>query len=73
MLEACGGLLVAPSANASGTLSPTTAAHVIASLGDRVDLVLDAGPTSRGLESTIVRVEPARLVLLRPGPIAPKR
>lgn len=72
VLEACGGLLVAPSANASGTLSPTTAAHVIASLGDRVDLVLDAGPTSRGLESTIVRVEPARLVLLRPGPIAPE-
>lgn len=71
VLEAFGHSLVAPSANASGTLSPTSAAHVVASLGDRVDLVLDAGPASRGLESTIVRVEPARLVLLRPGPITP--
>lgn len=71
VLAAFGGPLVAPSANASGALSPTSAAHVVASLGDRVDLVLDAGPTSRGLESTIVRVEPGRLVLLRPGPIAP--
>lgn len=72
VLEVFGGALVAPSANASGTLSPTSAAHVAASLGDRVDLVLDAGPTSRGLESTIVRVEPGRLVLLRPGPITPE-
>lgn len=61
--------IAAPSANASTTLSPTTAAHVRKSLGDRVDLVLDGGPTGFGIESTIVDVtrEPARV--LRRGSI----
>lgn len=59
--------LAAPSANPSGGVSPTTAAHVVEGLGDALDLVLDGGPCSVGLESTVVDVsgEPPRL--LRPG------
>lgn len=48
--------LAAPSANAHTHVSPTTAAHVVRSLGDRVDLVLDAGPCTHGIESTVVDV-----------------
>lgn len=58
--------IAAPSANAFGALSPTRAEHVVHSLGDRVALVLDAGATTLGLESTIVRLEP-QPALLRPG------
>jgi L-threonylcarbamoyladenylate synthase len=58
------GPLAAPSANRFGRISPTTAAHVRAELGDRV-MVLDGGPCEIGIESTIVAVEP--FVLLRPG------
>ena len=61
--------LAAPSANASGRITATTAAHVTASLGDRVPLILDGGPTRHGLESTIVALDGERLRLLRPGPI----
>jgi L-threonylcarbamoyladenylate synthase len=69
LLRATGRPLAAPSANASGRISPTRAEHVVASLGGRIPLVIDAGPTSVGLESTIVAVEAGRLRLLRPGPI----
>ncbi|WBO20803.1 L-threonylcarbamoyladenylate synthase [Sphingomonas abietis] len=69
LIEAAGVPLAAPSANASGRISATRAEHVSASLGDRVPLILDGGPTRHGLESTIVAVEPERLRLLRPGPI----
>ncbi len=61
--------LAAPSANASGKISATTAGHVAASLADRVPLILDGGPSRHGLESTIVAVGADRLRLLRPGPI----
>lgn len=61
--------LAAPSANRSGAVSPTRAAHVIASLGDRVDLVLDGGATEQGIESTIVAIRDNGWSLLRPGPI----
>jgi L-threonylcarbamoyladenylate synthase len=54
LLREFGGPVVAPSANRSGHLSPTTAQHVLADLGGRIDLVLDGGPTPVGLESTIV-------------------
>ncbi|MBV8971129.1 MAG: threonylcarbamoyl-AMP synthase [Sphingomonadaceae bacterium] len=67
VLRALGRPLAAPSANASGRISATTAAHVAASLGDAVPLIIDAGPTPGGLESTIVRVEGDRVSLLRPG------
>ncbi|MEA3060599.1 MAG: L-threonylcarbamoyladenylate synthase [Sphingomonadales bacterium] len=62
--------LAAPSANASGGISPTTAGHVLASLGGRIALIVDGGPTERGLESTIVKVEGDKVTLLRPGPLA---
>lgn len=69
LLAACGRPLAAPSANASGTISPTTASHVLDSLGKRIPLVIDGGATAVGLESTIVAVLPGGLRLLRPGPI----
>ena len=59
--------LAAPSANASGRISPTSAAAVAASLGDRIKLVVDGGATTVGLESTIVKVEGGHVRLLRPG------
>ena len=61
--------LAAPSANASGRISPTRAAHVVASLGGRVSLVIDGGPSQRGIESTIVAATGGPLRLLRRGPI----
>jgi L-threonylcarbamoyladenylate synthase len=69
LLEAIGRPLAAPSANASGAISPTRADHVLASLGGRVALILDGGPSERGLESTIVAATGGPLRLLRPGPI----
>lgn len=71
LIAASGAPLAAPSANRSGSISPTTAAHVRASLGGRIPLIVDDGETERGLESTIVAPEVDRLRLLRPGPIAP--
>ncbi|MGZ8999013.1 MAG: L-threonylcarbamoyladenylate synthase, partial [Allosphingosinicella sp.] len=61
--------LAAPSANASGRLSPTRAEHVLSSLGGRIPLIVDGGPTSHGIESTIVAVDDGKARLLRPGPI----
>ncbi|MEA3008949.1 MAG: L-threonylcarbamoyladenylate synthase [Sphingomonadales bacterium] len=70
LLAATSRPLAAPSANASGGLSPTRAEHVLASLGGRIGLILDGGPTERGLESTIVAVDESGVRLLRPGPIS---
>ena len=70
LLRATGRPLAAPSANASGAISPTRAEHVLASLGGRIPLIIDAGPTERGIESTIVAATGGSLRLLRPGPIA---
>lgn len=69
LLAASGKPLAAPSANASGTISPTRAAHVAASLADRIPLIIDDGATSGGIESTIVALG-AQPRLLRPGPIS---
>jgi L-threonylcarbamoyladenylate synthase len=69
LLSATGRPLAAPSANASGSISPTRAEHVLKSLGGRIGLIIDAGATQRGLESTIVAVTGGPLRLLRPGPI----
>ncbi|WP_380877089.1 threonylcarbamoyl-AMP synthase [Sphingomonas sp. DBB INV C78] len=71
LLEAADRPLAAPSANASGSISPTTAAHVAASLNGRIPLVVDSGPTARGIESTIIAVGDEGIRLLRPGPISP--
>ncbi|HEX4738605.1 MAG TPA: L-threonylcarbamoyladenylate synthase [Allosphingosinicella sp.] len=69
LLQSCGRPLAAPSANASGTISPTTADHVVKSLEGRIPLVIDGGPTEHGVESTIVAVDIGGIRLLRPGPI----
>src|SRR3954471_13024714 len=69
LLRAVGRPLAAPSANASGSISPTRAEHVMKSLAGRIPLILDSGPTERGLESTIVAAPGGGLRLLRPGPI----
>jgi len=69
LLAACGRPLAAPSANASGRISPTTADHVVASLNGRIPLILNDGATHNGLESTIVAVDAAGRRLLRPGPV----
>jgi L-threonylcarbamoyladenylate synthase len=70
LIRAAGVPLAAPSANRSSELSPTRAAHVLAGLGGRIDLVLDGGPTANGIESTVLSLAGERPVLLRPGPIA---
>lgn len=67
LLRAFGGGIAAPSANRFGSVSPTTAEHVRAELGDAVDLVLDGGPCAVGVESTIVDVTGDVPRLLRPG------
>jgi len=63
--------IAAPSANRFGRISPTTAAHVLEELGDRVSLILDGGPCTVGIESTIVDCSRGEPVVLRPGHIAP--
>jgi L-threonylcarbamoyladenylate synthase len=70
LLTAFGGPVAAPSANPSGKLSPTTAAHVIEGLGGKVAAVLDAGSCAVGVESTILGWEDGAPVLLRPGGLA---
>ncbi|MGA0830029.1 MAG: L-threonylcarbamoyladenylate synthase [Nitriliruptoraceae bacterium] len=69
VLVACGLPLAAPSANRSGRPSPTTAAHVLADLDDRIDAVLDGGPTRIGLESTVVDARGDVPVVLREGAV----
>ena len=69
LLKAAGRPLAAPSANASGAISPTRAEHVMKSLGGRIPLIVDSGPTPRGIESTIVAATGGALRLLRRGPI----
>jgi L-threonylcarbamoyladenylate synthase len=66
ILRAFGGPVVAPSANLSGHVSPTTAAHVQSDLAGRIDLIVDGGPVRVGVESTIVGCFEAPM-LLRPG------
>ncbi len=61
--------IAAPSANPFGYLSPTTAQHVEAQLGDRIDIILDGGPCQVGVESTIVAFGEGEVLVLRPGGI----
>lgn len=67
LLHACCLPLAAPSANRSTELSPTSAEHVLRALADRIDLLLDAGPTPGGLESTVLDLTTPVPRLLRPG------
>jgi L-threonylcarbamoyladenylate synthase len=70
LLERAGVPVVAPSANPSGRLSPTTAEHVARGLGERIELILDGGSCPIGLESTVIACTDDRPVLLRPGGLA---
>ena len=69
VLKAAAFPLAAPSANRSGGVSPTCAAHVVSSLAGRIPLVVDGGNTEKGLESTIVALRPDGWQILRPGPV----
>lgn len=69
LLRLTGRPLAAPSANRSGSISPTRAQHVLHSLQGRIPLIIDAGACDRGIESTIVAATGIGLRLLRPGPI----
>lgn len=69
LLHAFGGPIAAPSANRSGKVSPTTAAHVAQELSGRIDAILDGGSCEIGLESTIIGFSAAGPTLLRPGGI----
>jgi len=67
LIALAGGALAAPSANPFGSLSPTRAAHVRDQLGDKVDIILDGGPTELGVESTVLDLCAERPRILRPG------
>lgn len=67
LLRAAGLPVAAPSANRSGRVSPTTAAHVMEELSGRIAAVLDGGPCAVGVESTVLDLSGAGAVLLRPG------
>jgi L-threonylcarbamoyladenylate synthase len=67
LIRAAGRPLAAPSANRSGTVSPTRAEHVAESLGDRVAMIIDGGPCAVGVESTVLDLSTATPTLLRPG------
>jgi L-threonylcarbamoyladenylate synthase len=67
LIELSGGAIAAPSANPFGYLSPTRASHVRNQLGDKVDIILDGGPASVGVESTVIDMCRQRPRILRPG------
>ncbi|NBB51111.1 threonylcarbamoyl-AMP synthase [Rhizobium sp. CRIBSB] len=69
LIRSFGRPLAAPSANSSGRISPTTAQHVEADLGEKIEIIVDGGPCPVGVESTIVKVEEGEIRLLRPGGI----
>lgn len=71
LLRTAGVPVAAPSANRSTRLSPTSAAHVLQDLNNRIDIVLDAGPTPGGLESTVLLLGAGPPRLLRPGLVSP--
>lgn len=70
LISRAGRPLAAPSANQSTAVSPTLAAHVLADLDGRIDLILDSGPTAIGLESTVIDLTATPPRILRPGPIS---
>jgi L-threonylcarbamoyladenylate synthase len=72
LIRAAGVPIAAPSANLFTRTSATTAAHVLEDLGDRVDLILDGGPATHGIESTVVAIDGAEVRLLRPGATTPE-
>jgi L-threonylcarbamoyladenylate synthase len=69
IISAFGKPVAAPSANRFGRISPTTAEHVFDELSGRIPLIIDAGPTAHGIESTIIAVHENKIDILRRGPI----
>ena len=69
LLEQCATPIAAPSANPFGAISPTTAEHVLSTLGDRIDYILDGGPCAVGIESSVISAQDGQCVLLRTGGI----
>lgn len=70
LITAFGGPIVAPSANKSGRISPTTASHVRGEFGESLECILDGGPTLMGLESTVMTALEDQMILLRPGSLS---
>lgn len=70
LIRSFGRPLAAPSANSSGRISPTTAQHVEADLGSKIEIIVDGGPCPVGVESTILKIEENEIRLLRPGGVA---
>ena len=70
LIRLSGTSIAAPSANPFGYLSPTRAGHVLKGLGDSIDMIIDGGPCTVGVESTIIKIEDSRTILLRPGGIS---
>lgn len=70
LLKAAMVPLAAPSANASGSISPTCPRHILRTLDGRIPLIIDDGPTEGGVESTIIGIEGENVRLLRPGPLS---
>lgn len=71
LFRSAGVPVAAPSANTSGRPSPTTAAHVLADLGGRIELIIDGGPAGVGLESTVLDLTTPVPLILRPGGVTP--
>ncbi len=69
IVKGVGNPLAAPSANRFGRISPTTAQHVLEELEGRIRLVVNGGPASKGVESTVIRVTGGRIEVLRKGPV----
>ena len=69
LIKESGVAIAAPSANLSGSPSPTTAEHVISDMNGRIDAIIDGGQSEIGLESTIVKLEERKAIMLRPGAI----
>ncbi|MFL6500845.1 MAG: L-threonylcarbamoyladenylate synthase [Candidatus Udaeobacter sp.] len=65
--------LAAPSANRFGRISPTTAQHVLDELDGRIPLIIDAGPTKHGIESTIIGIRDGKIMIFRRGPVTPEQ
>ena len=69
VINVSGKPLAAPSANRFGRISPTTAQHVLQELGGRIRLIVDGGQASKGVESTVVRIQDGQIEILRKGPV----
>jgi L-threonylcarbamoyladenylate synthase len=73
LIKQAGLPIAAPSANAFGHISPTTADHVLEDLDGRIDAILDAGPTRHGVESTVLDPNQSPMMIYRPGAITAKQ